>query len=48
MRYACDQLGEYRDKMPGLDEETKEEVTEHIRRIEEIALKISETWGDNL
>ena len=36
MRYACDQLGEYRDKMPGLDEETKEEVTEHIRRIEEI------------
>lgn len=48
MRYACRLLKEYRDKMPGLDEETKEEVTEHIRRIEEIALKISETWGDNL
>ena len=48
MRYACRLLKEYRDEAPFMDEETKEEVTEHIRRIEEIALKISETWGDNL
>ena len=48
MRYACRLLKEYRDEAPFMDEEKKEEVTEHIRRIEEIALKISETWGDSL
>ena len=48
MRYACRLLKESRDEAPFMDEETKEEVTEHIRRIEEIALTISETWGDNL
>ena len=48
MRYACNLLKECRDEAPFMDEETKEEVTEHIRRIEEIALKISETWEDNL
>ena len=47
MRYACNLLKECRDKAPW-QVEKKEEVTEHIRRIEEIALKTAKASGERI